>query len=101
MYSSNDKIINGYAAVDGMRAGKKKNNYTKKTCSKCHFVHHKPHKTCPGIDPLSPRFEAGERCVKSEDSFPFVAATTQHLTRHNNLESVFLYQNLSHYIRFV
>jgi hypothetical protein len=26
----------------------------------CHFVHHKSHMTWPGIEPVPPRWEAGE-----------------------------------------
>jgi hypothetical protein len=26
----------------------------------CHFVHHKSHITCPGLEPGPPRWEAGD-----------------------------------------
>jgi hypothetical protein len=39
---------------------KGKPKYSGKTLFKCHFVHHKSHMDCPGIEPGLPRWEAGD-----------------------------------------
>jgi hypothetical protein len=43
----------------GNEIDKGKPKYSGKNLSQCHFVHHKSHMDRPGIEPGSPRWEAG------------------------------------------
>jgi hypothetical protein len=50
----------------------RKPKYSEKMCPKFHFVHHKSHKTWPGLEPRPPRCEASTnllRCYKRNADF--------------------------------
>jgi hypothetical protein len=53
VHNSDDRMINGYEVVDGVRIGMG-NKCTQENLPQCYSVYHKPHMTQPRTEPGSP-----------------------------------------------